>query len=344
MNNFKKFKLGLAFSAVAFSLNALAFDEIPNLKLLKEGREKHAIEYSLRVPSDVNKIVTLDEKGVTSDVIYAIENNKVDYLINVVPYIKNINERFKYRNINGYTLAMVLAENANIDRKQEVINLFKEAGANFSISLNNGHNAFNIAKTHNNYFFKEMVNNEGKKLSYDKMYFTNEKLSTADTYVQEKIIQNLNSGLLDELNKDQQEKVNVFIELIRKGYNDAADILLESGIEIDETNERGITPLVASAISSLDGGNVEYAKKLIDLGADVNYKSKETNNVTLTSFASIRDNYKVLVLLILSGSNFMEYDLMGLSAMDYAVSNESERSAIIILNSLDAALKSVGKK
>lgn len=167
------------------------------------------------------------------------------------------------------------------------------------------------------------------------------ELSDEDKKYQAESIAKIDELYFNKQNYNQKELNELFINFISIGLNDAADhILNNENVVIDPngTNDRGLTPLMASAASKMEGGNAEYAVKLIKMGADVN-KSTEGTQMSPTSFAAITDNYKVLAILIASGAKFMREDKFDYRPIDYALANNSERSAEILAESLSARIK-----
>lgn len=138
--------------------------------------------------------------------------------------------------------------------------------------------------------------------------------------------------------KDIEE---LFVNFISMGLNKAADYIIDNenvDIDVNGFNEKGITPLIATAISVIEGGNSEYAVKLIKMGADVNLGT-ELNEMTPASFASITDNYQTLAIFLASGAKFMKIDRLDYRPIDYAIANNSENSAAILSEALSARVK-----
>lgn len=141
--------------------------------------------------------------------------------------------------------------------------------------------------------------------------------------------------------KEQEELNNLFVNLISLGMNEAADDIWNNKnvkIDLSRYSANGLTPLMAASITPIDGGNVEYAIKLVSNGADVNQGAKKSN-LSPVSLASTVDNYKVVAYLILKGAKFMIQDNLELRPIDYALQNNSVRSAAVIKESLDVVLE-----
>lgn len=167
------------------------------------------------------------------------------------------------------------------------------------------------------------------------------KLTDVEIEYQTEAIKKIDELYFDKENYNQEELNELFVNFITIGLNGAADHILNNEnfkLNIEGYNEKGITPLIAAAMSNIEGGNVEYAVKLIKLGADVN-KGARGSNISPTSFTAITNNYKVLAVLIASDAKFMKEDLLDYRPIDYAIANNSEESASVLANALSARVK-----
>lgn len=177
-------------------------------------------------------------------------------------------------------------------------------------------------------------------------FFKNEPLSDVSAERQKIVIEHLKAKYLDAKNYNEAELNELFNSFIAFGHNEAADLILNNGnvkIDVNRYNEKGLTPLMAAAIAPIKGGNVEYAKKLVELGADVNLASNGTGFAPI-SMATTVNNYKVVAYLILKGATFMKADKLGYMPIDYALKNNSLESAKIIKEALTVKLREVNGK
>jgi ankyrin repeat protein len=177
-------------------------------------------------------------------------------------------------------------------------------------------------------------------------FFKNEPLSDVSAEQQKIEIQHLNAKYLDVKNYNEAELNELFNSFIAFGHNEAADLILNNGnvkVDVNRYNEKGLTPLMAASIAPIKGGNVEYAKKLIELGADVNLTSNGTEFSPI-SMATTVNNYKVVAYLILKGAAFMKADKLGYMPIDYALKNNSLESAKLLKEALTVKLKEVNGK
>lgn len=175
--------------------------------------------------------------------------------------------------------------------------------------------------------------------------FINEPLSSTALDFQKKSIESMKIKYFDQNNYPKEELHNLYVSFISLGLNEAADYLYNNKnvqIDINEYNENGFTPLMAAAMAPIKGGNVEYAKKLIDLGADINKGAKRTE-ISPISIAANVNNYKVLSLLIVNGALFMKADKLEYRPIDYATKNNSVESALILKEALSLKLKEMNK-
>jgi ankyrin repeat protein len=183
-------------------------------------------------------------------------------------------------------------------------------------------------------------------IDYNDAFFKNEDLNAEQKVFQEKAITNLKKKYLDAKNYNEEELNNLFTSFISLGLNDAADAILNDKnvkIDLNRYNTNGLTPLMAAAITPMKGGNVEYAKKLIDLGVDIN-KGTKNADVSPMSLASTMNNYKVVAVLIFNGALFMKEDKMNFRPIDYALRNNSLESAQIIKEALTQKLSKIRKE
>lgn len=184
-------------------------------------------------------------------------------------------------------------------------------------------------KTENTESIKETLD---KLIKKDNPFFKNPTLTEKDKILEDEMIKNVHLKYLDNKNYNVEELNTLFGDFILLGFNNAADLLLntkEAQININRYNSSGFTPLMLAAISNIEGGNVEYARKLIENGANPNQLTLK-NNIPVISLAASMDKYKVLTLLLFSKANFLKVDDLGMAPIDYAFKNSSVRSAQII--------------
>jgi ankyrin repeat protein len=300
--------------------------------LLTYGFEKEAIK--LIKDEDLKPFqMFLFEGNEQSDMTIAMDNNQVDYLQNSLKFIPDINKQYKYNNENGFYLLMHAAIKKDENTYAQTT-LLLENGANENLQTFNNMTAERAAEHSNNREFLEALYAHKQNLNNDKDFLKkNAPLSGEHKSIQIGLIKNLKNGQLESL-KNKNELFKYLNRFIIMGYNDAADILLEElkkddSFNVNLTTKSGLSPLMAASMSELSGGNVEYARILIDMGANVNYKNK---GISVASIAVARDNYKVLSLLLISGINPLEKNSNDHYLFEQALSQtpKATRSAYIL--------------
>lgn len=184
-----------------------------------------------------------------------------------------------------------------------------------------------------------------KEINFESEIFKNSIMSDEDINIENQLIQRMNEVYFDKENYNEDSLHEIFVNFILLGFNNAAFKILNNdnvNIDINKANTNGIKPIIASAISNIEGGNVEMAKYLLDKGANPNETVK--NNIPAISLAAVQDNYKVVSLLILNNANFMAKDNLEMYPIDHAFKNNSEKSALIIKNALDIHIENIRNK
>lgn len=177
----------------------------------------------------------------------------------------------------------------------------------------------------------------------DPAIFKNEPLSDISAARQKEELIKLNEKYFAINNYPEDELNELFVSFISLGHNEAADAILNNKnvkIDVNKYDKGGRTPLMAAAFAGIQGGNVEYAKKLVDLGADVNLGTVKADYTPISMAATV-NNYKVVAYLILKGALFMKKDKLDYMPIDYAMRNNSVQSAKIIQQALSVKLKEI---
>jgi hypothetical protein len=185
---------------------------------------------------------------------------------------------------------------------------------------------------------KNYINNKTERIVLS--YSLNEELSNEDKIMQRSYIKKLKSNylynedvLVNDLftEKTNSELNDLFTHFIMLGFNDAADLLWNNervDIDVNRKSSQGTEPLMAAAMSYIDGGNVEYAKILIDNGALIDIYTPK-NKISIASIAAIKDNYKIVSILIENNSVNLNRDEFGLNILDYIKRNNSIRTGTV---------------
>ena len=304
--------------------------QIPILSyLLIEGFEQEAL--SLVEDKIVNSFQVFDFNGNEyNDILISILNNQDDYFKKVTKInADNINKQFKFNNEEGYYILMAVAELKTLRSNMYTRHLL-ELGANPYLQTKNGHTAETVASYKNNTYFLETLNNFENNIE-ERDTLQNSPLPYKEQVKQNKIIENLKNGLLEELSADVNDMTNKWITLIILGYNEAAELIFNElskneDFSINAVNNNNINALMATALSAIPGGNVEYTLKLIERGIDISYEHKDTKALHI---AISKDAYKVVVQLIKNGDNFIK-DKDGTYFFDIAMQNKAYKTAHVI--------------
>ena len=112
-----------------------------------------------------------------------------------------------------------------------------------------------------------------------------------------------------------EEPINEFKSAVWKGDIYSIRSLLSDGIDINETDSEGKTPLmIASAIA-----HTEMVKLLLAHGANIN--DKNHSGWTPLIYAVITDNLEIVELLVENGADLTKRDFdFGYNAFEWAVS------------------------
>lgn len=291
--------------------------------LIQTKREQEAV--NLLKNRDVEGWLSYSfQGGVFNDFVMALDTGNIQYVKALIETNPNgINTPFTLTTAGDeVTPISLLATDKYIDKDyyELVLRLLLKAGANPHQPLPNGMTPMVIASASNNMKFVRVAQahiaeqTEGKK-----GLFTNTPLSQAQMIEMQAIV---DAWIEDETkngSKYQFAKLHeIWIQMILKGYNIAADLMYEKlttypKFSIDYRDNGGLSGLMAATLSEVYGGNVEYAKKLIDLGADptvlINVQGipgeEEPIKINLIQLALEKDNYKVVGLLIVSGVDFL---------------------------------------
>ncbi|MEI0548706.1 ankyrin repeat domain-containing protein [Brachyspira intermedia] len=122
------------------------------------------------------------------------------------------------------------------------------------------------------------------------------------------------NALYPELSKDEKE----FVSYIANGNKEEVlDFLNNKKANINLNIMDGITPLMLSIIYKQD----EIAKLLIEKGADLNKKEKESGATPLI-LSIIYGQYEIAELLIEKGANVNIKDNSGFTALIHAIQRE----------------------
>jgi len=310
--------------------------------LLMEGYEEEAIKL---VEDDLYEGITnFNFNGNTyNDLIIAVFNKNLKFFKIVAEKNKDkLNEQFKFNNEEGYYLFLLVAQTKSPETN-DFTKILLENDASPYIQTQNGYTAEKVASFENNIYLLETLHDfENKRDKKDVLI--NVSLPYSQKVKQDKIIENLNNGMLQDLKSKGLLHEN-WIKLIMYGFNDAATILFEElkkdpNFDINKPNSKGINALMAASMSAIPGGNIEYAIKLFNAGININY---EYNDSQAMHIAVTQDAYKIVIFLIKNKYNFIQ-DKKGKSFFDIAMENKSYKSAYIIKEAMKIVIENSPKK
>ena len=120
------------------------------------------------------------------------------------------------------------------------------------------------------------------------------------------------------LANNETNKRGGLIRAVAKGDTAVVEQLLSNGVDVNQRNSRGITPLMAAAYK----GNVELTKLFVEKGADVNARSNKGGTPLM---AAVQSGNKELVKFLLdSGADANAQDQMGLNAFHFAAMKDQQ--------------------
>lgn len=187
-----------------------------------------------------------------------------------------------------------------------------------------------------------------KSANIQKMYETNpeffitsERLED-DLELEEMLIASFDEKFVKRKSEFSTKEYNhlmnsYFIDALKTSNSNLADFILYKSGAIIDVNYQGsedpkISPLQAAATSiEIEGGNIEYFIKLVEMGADPSELTKGYD-IPLMSLAATVDNYKIVLYLAMLGENIMHVDGYDYYPLDYAVKNESYKSVSVLTN------------
>ncbi len=121
--------------------------------------------------------------------------------------------------------------------------------------------------------------------------------------------------------------------------------------DIDALSGNGMSAMMATSMSTIYGGNVEYAARLINRGADPKkihvIKSKKAGDVQVgyIQLALHRDNFKIVALMMKNGVNFVSLpDDPKTLLLSEALAQKAFISAAMLKEALVEAVNSSAQK
>jgi hypothetical protein len=297
--------------------------------------------------------------GVANDFMMAMNNGDKEYLQSLFQYApEGIGSEMVFTASGDKATPLALmATNQFVNSPiyEWALNEMLASGANPHSRMSNDLSPMIIASSSNNGVFTQaaqsyLSGDGGKEGSLLK----NSPLSQAETFEMQALVDAWIEKTPEEIDSYSTERIfELWVQLIMRGFNFAADMLYDElktrdGFDVDGQVSKGITPLMATALSRIYGGNVEYAKKLVERGADPHSlvlvpgdesTVSEDVEVNLIQLSLERDNYKVIAYLISQGVNFMTLpDNDEILILQQATEQKSYKSAYIIFEAVTKEL------
>tara|TARA_R110001592_G_scaffold111525_9_gene308855 strand:- start:22881 stop:24041 length:1161 start_codon:yes stop_codon:yes gene_type:complete len=295
------------------------------------------------------------EGAYLSDAQVAIVEGHLDYFKALIKrYPDKIDAPIKVSdNGDNVTILGLLSTNQHKDKifYESLLLSALKAGADPRAEVDKGLSPLVMASSFGNNKFIRIVGNYENSLPNpmtESDFFKNPSLTTAELLDEQGVIDAfIELGSENSSNEISTKALhNLWVKMITKGYNSMADILYNElstrdDFSIDMRTEKGLSGLIASGMSQVYGGNVDYALKLIKFGTDVHQVIQfgdgegayETNVIEL---ALPSDNHKFVALMIKNGVNFLHSPSSKSSLIiDMAIRQKAYRSAFIIKTAIE---------
>jgi len=295
------------------------------------------------------------EGAFLSDVQVAIVEGKLDYFKALMKrYPEKVNDPIKVSDSGDkVSILGLLSTNRHKEKiyYESLVLAALKAGANPRAEIDKGISPLVMASSFGNDKFIEIVGYYENALpnpQTEEDFFKNPSLTTAELIDEQSVIDAFIELNIEEDGMVYETKVlhDLWIKMITKGYNSMAEVLYNSlkdrdDFTIDMRTERGLSALIASGMSKVYGGNVDYAQTLIKRGADIHqfiqFGDGETSyNTGVIELALPSDNHKFVALMVNKGVNFLHSPQNQDSLIiDMAIKQKAYRSAFVIKASID---------
>lgn len=294
--------------------------------------------------------------GVANDFLFALKGGHRNYLkVLFSEFPKGLNTPMAVQ-LEGekVTPLSILATREYMEMPfyDDILTAMLEAGANPGKKMSSGISPLIIASSTNNMRFVRVVQNfNANKTKSLKGLMSNTPLEESEVIEMQAIADALIEQPKEKKASYQYDKLHsMWISMILKGYNVPADLMYEElksrkEFNLNKKSSGGLTPLMAATMSPLYGGNVEYAKRLIERGANprqlivIEGDGADDVNVNLIQLALQKDNFKIVALMIANGVNFISPpDNEELLILSEAMEQKAYVSATILKQALVQAV------
>lgn len=295
--------------------------------------------------------------GVANDFIFALKGGHRDYLNALLKYApKGLNTPMSIQ-IDGEKVLplslMATREYMEMPFYDDILMSMLDAGANPHQKMSSGISPMIVASSSNNMRFVRVVQTylAGQTKSLNGL-MKNTPLEESELVEMQAIADAFIEHSPEKKSRyDYTKLFDMWVQMILKGYNTPADLIYEElkkrkEFDIEGQNADGLSPLMAASMSPLYGGNVEYAKLLIERGAKASKltsipgESGKPINVNYIQLALTRDNFKIVALMIANQVNFVTApDDEDVLLLTEAMTQKAYVSATILKEALSKAIK-----
>jgi ankyrin repeat protein len=299
--------------------------------------------------------------GVANDFMFALDSDSLDYIYALIDNSPSgINSVFPIDLAGNKASPLgILAAGKYADKPYYEILLTKllNAGANPHLKLPSGISPMLIASSSNNMDFVRISQTYlSEQDSTVNGLLSNTPLASDQLLEMQAIADALIEKGSSETDNYNFEKLHsLWVQMILKGYNVPADLIYDLLVKreefsIDYKSPGGLSALMSTSLSDLYGGNVEYAKKLMERGADpksvivVNSGNDGDIKINLIQLSLQKDNHKIIALSISKGVNFITLpDNDDIFILAQALEQKAFKSAFILKEALISAVAKSSK-
>lgn len=297
----------------------------------------HLVSYLLQIDHEADAVALLKNKdvkgwlsysfmgGVANDFLFALDAGHVSYiaaLCLVSP--EGINTAFPVSADGASVLPLSVLASTKYKSKpyyESVIRTLLKHGANPVQPMPNGLTPMTIASSESNAQFLRIVQAfQSENAGRDVGLLDNTPLTSVQLVEQQRITDSLLEKSMEERKTAYGFKRlhEMWLQMIMNGFNIPANLLYDTLVtfpefSVDKKNDIGMNGLMAAAMSNLYGGNVEYARTLIERGADPKQiielvsdnPAEKPIKSNLIQTALPNDNFKIVALLITKNVDFV---------------------------------------
>lgn len=310
--------------------------------------------------------------GVANDFMFAVDAGYVNYVATLcLVYPDGVNQSFVVTADGHSMLPLGYLASPRYKSKpyyESLIRTLLKHGANPVLAMDNGLTPMTIASSESNATFLRIIQsfqaeNEGR----DAGLLENTPLTSLQIAEQQRITDSLLEKTIEErkANYGYARLHEMWLQMIMNGFNIPANLLYDTLVtfpefSIDKKNDIGMNAIMAASMSNLYGGNVDYARVLIERGANPAQiiEMQSENGVdkpiktNLIQAALPNDNFKIVALLITKGVDFVvspDVEVKDAESEDVlilteAVGLQAYRSAYIIWQALSQHLEKIEKQ